>query len=115
MGAGALCVLDRDWEENPSRCFFFHEKRNKLISKTKFKGIFSHCREIEVVEQHDRPFPTRSCESQTQLYFLFGDGAMGVKETRVGKPLTIERVLHFEDCRIELNLVLDFLLLCPVV
>ena len=29
MGAGALCVLDRDWEENPSRCFFMKKRKIK--------------------------------------------------------------------------------------
>ena len=32
---------------------FFYEQRKKIISKTKLSGIFSHCREIEEVEQHD--------------------------------------------------------------
>merc|ERR1712107_664357 len=29
MGAGALCVQDRDKEENPSRCFFYEKRKIK--------------------------------------------------------------------------------------
>ena len=107
MGAGALRVLDRDREESPSRCFFFYEKRNKLISKTKCKGIFPHSREIEVVEQHD-PFQQEVVRVRLNFTFSSEMGRWEWKRLALASPwplrgcyrATLWKMLHrAEYCR----------------